>query len=501
MEKKKIHLNFGNIANDEYKQWTHEAITEFLDLFPDYKDLFEITTEAIEKDKKILNRSFSKDELDKLVNIAMTEFSPSGYKSEDFYAVFPQQPDGTYKYQPSGDYKKVRGALFVLEQVHDGKPKDYSFPIEINFEQTSHSGLYGEGGMMSGVTMYLNTFENGTQGKDTQYKKDFFKMLLKHELGHTFQACSKGAQRQLDNSESGMAHCLNDDCIMLSGNKAHEAFEKNPKMTFCDDCKKEIEQHMRMIKDPNQIEVTNASQLNQNIETKDYDEEDNPNHPAIVRLIKETFRGYDIDIRATKEKQEDYPFEYNLYKKGEKAANGAQPNGKITITDEKNVTLRSEDISHFIATMKAVKENSGNAMRLNLIGSEEAKKAFAARAVIAGMITGVEVKNNPYSLEELKEINPMIEKVIQIEKQRDEAIKASKALEENTDTTQTADLEKSLHTLISSSYENYQQLSKEALPNFESLRSFESGVQAIKKARTRQIAAQVLAQRQRQQTK
>ena len=495
---KKIHLNFDNINNPDYEIWTKEAVGEFLDLFPAYKDLFEITTESIEADKSLLHESFSKDDLDKLVNTAMTEFGSSGFKPEQFYDIFPQQPDGTYKYEPTGDYKAARGALFVLQQVKNGGQKDYSFPIEIDFSNEPKPQTYGEGGMMSGVTMFLNTFEDGTQGKDAQYKKDFFKMLLKHELGHVFQACPKGAQRQLDTSGTGMGHCTHDDCLMLSGNNAHEAFEKNHNITFCDDCKKEIEQHLRMIKDPNQVEMTNDTRSAEPTDGQDYDEPDNPNMPELVRILKAAYKEHDIAMRATKEKQEDYPYSYNLYKRGEKPADGATPTGRITITNEKNITLKSKDINHFVVAMNAIKQRGGDAIRLNLSdkASDEECKAFAAHAVIAGMIAGIEVKNNPYSLDELKEINPMIEKVIKLTKQKEDAKNAAAALESNTDTAKEQELEKTLGTSIDEAFGTYQQLSKDALPNFDSLKKFECGVNAVQRAKTRRVAQQILAQRQ-----
>lgn len=504
---KKIHLNFDNINNPDYEIWTKEAVGEFLDLFPAYKDLFEITTESIEADKKLFQRSFSKDDLKNLVDIAVMIHdkgtSPDASLEQKLRDLFTLQADGTYKYQSSPDPSSpdrniTRSFLLLAEQKVNGQEPDYSFPIEICFGQTSNSGCYGEGGMMAGVMMYLNTFEDGTQGKDAQYKKDFFKMLLKHELGHTFQACPKGAQRQLDTSETGMGHCTHDDCLMLSGDKAHEAFEKNRNITFCDDCKKEIEQHLRMIKDPNQHEFTNDTNSAEPTDGQDYDEPDNPNMPELVRILKAAYKEHDITMRATKEKQEDYPYSYNLYKRGEKPADGATPTGRITITNEKNITLKSKDINHFVVAMNAVKQRGGDAIRLNLSdkASDEECKAFAAHAVIAGMIAGIEVKNNPYSLDELKEINPMIEKVIKLTKQKEDAKNAAAALESNTDTAKEPELEKTLGTSIDEAFGTYQQLSKDALPNFDSLKKFECGVNAVQRAKTRRVAQQILAQRQ-----
>ena len=228
---------------------------------------------------------------------------------------------------------------------------------------------------------------------------------------------------------------------------------------------------------------------NNNSQGQDFEEPDNDKIPAQVKKIKEAFSANGIAIRATKEGQEDYPFSYNLYEKGKiPGEEGVKPTGKLDVVQEDKVVLDSKDVRHFVAAMNGLRKSGKDEIKLELKGdNEDAKKAFAANAIVAGMITGVKVTDCPYQLEDLKAINPLIEKVMELKSKQDAISKTAEKVE-NGETQQEAALE----TQITEAFESYKQISKDLLPPKEQLHIFECGAKAVEKTKTRNIALSVV---------
>ena len=226
---------------------------------------------------------------------------------------------------------------------------------------------------------------------------------------------------------------------------------------------------------------------NDNPQGEDFEEPDNDKIPAQVKKLKEAFSANGIAIRATKEGQEDYPFSYNLYEKGKTPGEGVKPTGKLEVVQEDKVVLDSKDVRHFVAAMNGLRKSGKDEIKLELKGdNEDAKKAFAANAIVAGMITGVKVTDCPYQLEDLKAINPLIEKVMELKSKQDAISKTAEKVE-NGETQQEAALE----TQITEAFESYKQISKDLLPPKEQLHIFECGAKAVEKTKTRSIALKV----------
>lgn len=227
---------------------------------------------------------------------------------------------------------------------------------------------------------------------------------------------------------------------------------------------------------------------NHNSQGQDFEEPDNDKIPAQVKKLKAAFGANGIAIRATKEGQEDYPFSYNLYEKGKiPGEEGVKPTGKLDVVQEDKVVLDSKDVRHFVAAMNGLRKSGKDEIKLELKGdNEDAKKAFAANAVVAGMITGVKVTDCPYQLEDLKAINPLIEKVMELKSKQDAISKTAERVE-NGESQQEAALE----TQITEAFESYKQISKDLLPPKEQLHIFECGAKAVEKTKTRNIAVRV----------
>lgn len=458
--KKIIFMEFDKDVPSEYREWTEQAINDFISLFPEHKDLFHVAVSDTE---------------------ALPPIDSSG--TVDLSAWLHQKNNRF----PKNEQNDIKNRLA---------------PISVSIT-SKNSSVWGISNILSGPCISAGKCKQTSQSWSPKERETYFKKIVMHELGHTFSATFDGRG---NTEERFGTHCADKHCLMSTECGSSFGSQIKEETTFCDTCITVMKSYMKYLKEQfakqqtplsSQVTMTNDTRQTEPADDKDYDEPDNPRLPELVRLIKAAYKDHDIAIRATKENQEEYPYTYNLYKRGEKPAEGAQATGRITIASENNVILKSKDINHFVVAMNAIKQKGGNEIRLNLAenATEEARKTFAAHAVIAGMIAGIEVKNNPYSLEELKELNPMIEKVIKLNKQKEDAEKASANLENNTDAAKAQDLETTLGNSINEAFGTYQQLSKEALPNFDSLKKFECGVNAVKKAKTRRVAQQILAQR------
>ena len=76
--KKVLVLEFDKNVDEEFKSWTKEAVQEFIDLFPEYKDNFQINE----------NKSFfSKAEVEEIINKSRS------VSSDDVWNMFELQPD------------------------------------------------------------------------------------------------------------------------------------------------------------------------------------------------------------------------------------------------------------------------------------------------------------------------------------------------------------------------------------------------------------------------
>lgn len=210
--------------------------------------------------------------------------------------------------------------------------------------------------------------------------------------------------------------------------------------------------------------------------------------PKIVYDFKEAYRERNIVALPHNKDQKEFPFGYDLYKPGVTPSKDDKPTGNVTIESETHVTLTSDDLHHFIATVMGIKNSGSDKIELSLDnGTEQEKKAFAANAIIAGALVGIKVENSPYSLEELKEVNGMIEHVINLQNKESEI--KSLAEEQNH---KSEDLE----AKISDTFEYYKKFSKDLIPQKEQLKIFECGVKAAKQDKVRQAAMNVLRQRQ-----
>lgn len=133
-----------------------------------------------------------------------------------------------------------------------------------------------------------------------------------------------------------------------------------------------------------------------------------------IRNFKKSAPAYGIRFKRT-DKKEDNFIKYDLYpwKKQE----NEQPTGKLTIHDDKKITLASQEYEHFVAIAKALKNSGSEEILLQQLSKNpDEAKTFAANMVVAGYIVDIKV-SQPFKLEELQKYNPRIGQILQHQKQ------------------------------------------------------------------------------------
>ena len=213
------------------------------------------------------------------------------------------------------------------------------------------------------------------------------------------------------------------------------------------------------------------------------DDNDKKQRPDLLSHLEAAWKKREVKFqRLYPDDQYEYPYGYNL---GTEDAEKDQPTGRATLKEKNHLVLESNDLTQFVATMEGIKNAGHNSISLNLKGTDEEKKAFAAKAIVAGMIAGVEIKDFPYDLKELKQFDERIEKVMRIEKVKHSINNAPVNAPDE-------EVKKAINDV----YDTYTQIAKDLIPSKDQLKVFESGVEAAKHSRHKRLAKEVLQQRQ-----
>lgn len=243
MAKKKIILDFEHELGDDFKKWTKEAVTDFLELFPEYKNNFEIAEQPP-------YRTFSKAEVEAVIATYKKNF-PNG-DADKIWDKYTILPNGMFQIKPgsikdSVDWRIENASTNGL--VNLSKWCDLQSAGIINIEKTTPITIavtkrptdMGFGiGNRAGACISA-----GGCGPD----KDFFKSIIIHELGHTFSATELG-RKNVENHPTFGVHCTDDECLMYTHAYKRENQNKIKARTakgespFCADCTQAIREYM-----------------------------------------------------------------------------------------------------------------------------------------------------------------------------------------------------------------------------------------------------------------
>ena len=340
---KAFYFNFEDGLEQKYIDWAKEAVQDFINLFPEYKDNF-VTNE----------RNITYDNLDILQKLAAhnkqvyEERKRTGQSTEDFdeksfWQMFEKLPNGSYK----ASLKKqialaTRNGMIDIQKLShlqaDSAGNMYSSasPILVNItKQKAHGNIRGISSELS-INISAGTCANlGCTGEDL---KAYFKDIIIHELGHTFNATHEKRQNTVENLGS---HCTDKNCLMYEYAYTDESFNRRKKLKepFCADCMISMRDYMQ-----NSLHFTKTNEK-QNLHV--HQGQDKPNKaentqnavvdPSFKKALREIFQPsaakqkaeYKEDIKAT-----EYHAEI-------KHKNGSID--KIIARNANNITLSAKD--------------------------------------------------------------------------------------------------------------------------------------------------------------
>lgn len=232
---KKIVIEAENGVSQEYQLWAKEAVEDFLKLFPEYKDKFEVVSRQDWHEPKY--------------TITEEEFENLKRQYGNFSNIdqFIKQEDGTY-------LVPHMSSKWLFQYTFDPTSRETNAHkiLDAQCEWSNHAVLYQKeyrplSLVLTNKRMFGFTGPNQRQfafglsspnvgaviSTATAGGKDRFKRLIWHEFGHVFNATH--ADRGNVINELGW-HCTSGkNCIMApySSNSLERADEKMP---FCDEC-------------------------------------------------------------------------------------------------------------------------------------------------------------------------------------------------------------------------------------------------------------------------
>lgn len=243
MAKKTFYLNFENGLDEQYVNWAKEAVQEFINLFPEYKGNF-----AVEEN------NFSYANVDVLKTIA--EFNKELYQSRgkvfdeaNFWRTFDRLPDGSYKASLQKQIALAsRNGIIDIQKLSslqaDSMANKYGASSQILINITKQKA----GGNIRGISSELSVNISAGTCAELGYKgddlKSYFKDIIIHELGHSFNATHEGRKNCVENLGS---HCTDKNCLMYEYAYTNESFNRRKKLKepFCNDCMESMREYMQ----------------------------------------------------------------------------------------------------------------------------------------------------------------------------------------------------------------------------------------------------------------
>lgn len=278
--KKKLVLEFETGLPPKYKKWAKEAVENFVSLFPEYKDNL-----SVELDSAPV--SLSRTELENIISRS------SSTQPQLIRDLYEEQSDGTFLRKDSLDWlvknSKVSDTV-DLGKILDAKTQKHAVPGKQSAYYTDQPllisvcnqkgcgkngghyvfGARGVSNSIGGPCIAAKTCEEACQGYSEQELEAYFKDIIIHELGHSFNATHEERKNCVENLGP---HCTDPACLMYE--YAYTSTSFNRRMTekkdnpFCKDCMESMREYMQNFL---KLERTNDNQQSSN-ETNKPDEQ------------------------------------------------------------------------------------------------------------------------------------------------------------------------------------------------------------------------------------
>lgn len=238
---KKIILENQQGVDPKHNLWTVEALEEMFDLFPEFKDMFEIESRGNYKPQ---SSEIDQTEYDKLPddNIKQQYIKlPSGkylvpYASTDWYIERTKQQSTNNSFDSE-----------ILTKLHsDAKDPENPLTITLTVDNFAPASS-GFGVQNLGASISTADFND-------DINKELFKNIIKHEMGHVFRATYSARSNII---EQDGQHCTNADCIMeASGPNFTQHLSQYLDKPFCDECIEAMRENLRdLLENENALEI------------------------------------------------------------------------------------------------------------------------------------------------------------------------------------------------------------------------------------------------------
>lgn len=382
-----------NVADDVSQNYVNTALQtckDFLDLFPEYKNAFDIRIaykgNLLNKDGEVIHHNagtISEDEL----NNAQISNRDQYIRRDDGKYLIPGESMEWYeqkcKYdQKALNYDKISPQQLRWVNIHTAEPiSTRYFHLGItNKKLCNNAGLFGFG---------ISSPEIGTFVSTSGFDKETFKRLIMHEFGHVFRAVHT-ERSNITDTQYG-EHCATEGCI--ARDVVYQSLgEANKPKLFCDQC---IEAMRTYIGNLVNNEHTNNGQTN----VVDSSQELPPN-AELNDEFKQSWRIFANDVAAKmgweyEEDKRDVNFKAKL-----KTTDGSYT--LICASSPNNVSLSAKnstgasaipDLVVFKELVEKIRKDGSTAVNFGNIKDQE----FKARLLIACMEANppMKAKNAP----------------------------------------------------------------------------------------------------------
>ncbi len=246
---KTFYFNFEDGLEQKYIDWAKEAVQDFINLFPEYKNNFATDEKNISYDDLEILQKLAAHNKQVYEERTRTGQSTEDFDEASFWQMFEKLPDGSYK----ASFEKqialaTRNGMIDIQKLSRlqadsaGNMYSASTPIFVNItKQKAQGNIRGISGEL-GLNVSAGTCANlGYTGEDL---KNYFKDIIIHELGHTFNATHEERQNAVDNLGW---HCKDKNCLMYEYAYTGESFNRRKKLKepFCADCMTSMRDYMQ----------------------------------------------------------------------------------------------------------------------------------------------------------------------------------------------------------------------------------------------------------------
>ena len=310
---KTFYFNFEDGLEQKYIDWAKEAVQDFINLFPEYKNNFATDEKNISYDDLEILQKLAAHNKQVYEERTRTGQSTEDFDEASFWQMFEKLPDGSYK----ASFEKqialaTRNGMIDIQKLSRlqadsaGNMYSASTPIFVNItKQKAQGNIRGISGELV-LNVSAGTCANlGYTGEDL---KNYFKDIIIHELGHTFNATHEERQNAVDNLGW---HCKDKNCLMYEYAYTNESFNrrkklKEPKCKYLQDGIFEL----KLYNKSHESRILFFYAFEENSADDEY--------AVIVMLMKKQKDNYSKEIEYVKNYRQDFYHTYSNKKELEK---------------------------------------------------------------------------------------------------------------------------------------------------------------------------------------